>query len=60
MITVAGDSMEPLFLSGDRVLIDVSRKAPVPPGIFVIWDGMGWDWSPSGSSMCPTPICPGW
>ena len=41
MITVAGDSMEPLFLSGDRVLIDVSRKAPVPPGIFVIWDGMG-------------------
>ena len=52
--------MEPLFLSGDQVLIDVSRKAPVPPGIFVIWDGMGWDWSPSGSSMCPTPIRPGW
>ena len=41
MITVDGVSMEPLFSSGDRILIDVSRKVPVPPGIFVIWDGMG-------------------
>ena len=41
MITVAGDSMEPLFSSSDRILIDVSRQVPVPPGIFVIWDGMG-------------------
>ena len=41
MITVDGDSMEPLFSSGDRLLIDVSRQVPVPPGIFVIWDGMG-------------------
>ena len=41
MITVDGDSMEPLLSSGDRILIDVSRKVPVPPGIFVIWDGMG-------------------
>jgi len=41
MITVEGDSMEPLAASGDRILIDVSRKVPVPLGIFVIWDGMG-------------------
>ena len=41
MITVDGDSMEPVLSSGDRVLIDVSLKVPVPPGIFVIWDGMG-------------------
>ena len=41
MITVDGDSMEPLLSSGDRILIDVSLKVPVPPGIFVIWDGMG-------------------
>ena len=41
MITVDGDSMEPLLSSGDRILIDVSRRVPVPPGIFVIWDGMG-------------------
>ena len=41
MITVDGDSMEPLLSSGDRILIDLSRQVPVPPGIFVIWDGMG-------------------
>ena len=41
MITVDGDSMEPLLSSGDRILIDVNRQVPVPPGIFVIWDGMG-------------------
>ena len=33
--------MESLFSSGDWILIDVSRQVPVPPGIFVIWDGMG-------------------
>ena len=41
MITVDGDSMEPLLSGGDRILIDLSRRVPVPPGIFVIWDGMG-------------------
>ncbi|CAA6603861.1 putative repressor protein CI [Rhodospirillaceae bacterium LM-1] len=41
MITIDGDSMEPLLASGDRILIDTSQKVPVPPGIFVIWDGMG-------------------
>jgi phage repressor protein C with HTH and peptisase S24 domain len=33
--------MEPLLSSGDRILIDSSQKVPVPPGIFVVWDGMG-------------------
>lgn len=41
MITIDGDSMEPLLGSGDRILIDTSQQVPVPPGIFVIWDGMG-------------------
>jgi phage repressor protein C with HTH and peptisase S24 domain len=41
MITIDGDSMEPLLSSGDRVLIDTSQRVPVPPGIFAIWDGMG-------------------
>ena len=41
IITVDGDSMEPVLSSGDRILIDVSFTVPVPPGIFVIWDGMG-------------------
>lgn len=41
MITVDGDSMEPLLSSGDRILVDTNQRVPVPPGIFVIWDGMG-------------------
>lgn len=41
MITVDGDSMEPRSLSRDRILFDASRTAPVPLGIFVIWDGNG-------------------
>ena len=32
MITVDGDSMEPLLPSGDRILIDTSQRVPVPPG----------------------------
>lgn len=27
--------------SGDRILVDTSQRVPVPPGIFVIWDGLG-------------------
>jgi phage repressor protein C with HTH and peptisase S24 domain len=41
VITIDGDSMEPLLSSGDRILVDVSQRVPVPPGVFVIWDGMG-------------------
>ena len=41
ILTIDGDSVEPLLSSGDRILIDTSQRVPVPPGIFVIWDGMG-------------------
>ena len=41
LITVHGDSMDPLLASGDRIMVDTSQRVPVPPGIFVIWDGMG-------------------
>ena len=41
IITIDGDSMAPLLASGDRILIDTNQRVPVPPGIFVIWDGMG-------------------
>jgi phage repressor protein C with HTH and peptisase S24 domain len=41
MITIDGDSMEPLLASGDRILIDTNQRIPVPPGIFVAGDGMG-------------------
>ena len=33
--------MEPLVSSGDWIMVDVSRNLPSPPGIFVIWDGLG-------------------
>lgn len=41
IITVFGDSMEPELPPGTRVLVDTSDKAPTPPGIFVVFDGMG-------------------
>ncbi|MGH7075447.1 MAG: XRE family transcriptional regulator, partial [Stellaceae bacterium] len=41
IITVMGDSMEPTLLPGQRVLIDTGDRKPSPPGIFVVWDGLG-------------------
>lgn len=41
VITIQGDSMEPLLASGDRILVDLSQRVPAPPGICVIWDGLG-------------------
>ena len=36
MITVEGDSMDPVASSGDRILIDINERDTVPPAIFVI------------------------
>lgn len=41
IIRVAGDSMEPEYQAGDRVLIDTAHRIPSPPGIYVLWDGFG-------------------
>ena len=41
IVTIDGNSMEPLLSSGDRIMVDTSRRLPAPPGIFVIWDGIG-------------------
>jgi len=38
---VQGDSMAPTLLDGDAVLVDMTRRAPNPPGIFVLDDGLG-------------------
>ncbi len=38
---VEGDSMAPTLLDGDTVLVDMTRRSPIPPGIFVLDDGMG-------------------
>lgn len=41
IIEIAGDSMAPTLMSGDRVIIDLSQRNPSPPGMFAIWDGVG-------------------
>lgn len=41
IISIDGDSMEPVLEAGDKVLIDTSRVAPSPPGVFVLHDGLG-------------------
>lgn len=41
LVNVVGDGMEPTLRNGDIVLIDLSRTAPTPPGIFVMFDGFG-------------------
>lgn len=40
IITCIGDSNEPVFMPGQRVLVDIEQKIPSPPGFFAIWDGM--------------------
>lgn len=41
IMQVSGDSMAPTLLDGDTVLVDMTRRAPNPPGIFVLDDGIG-------------------
>ncbi len=41
MIFVAGDSMEPTLCQSDMILVDITKKSPSPPGIFVLFDGFG-------------------
>jgi len=41
IIRAQGDSMAPLINSGDPVFVDTTNQTPSPPGIFVLWDGMG-------------------
>ena len=33
--------MVPTLNSGDIVLVDTGRRTPTPPGIFVLYDGLG-------------------
>ncbi|MBO1326065.1 S24 family peptidase [Acetobacter sp. TBRC 12305] len=41
IVRVAGDSMEPDYQAGDRVLVDTAHHSPSPPGVYVLWDGFG-------------------
>jgi len=41
MIYISGDSMEPSLYHNDLVMMDTSKKDCSPPGIFVLFDGVG-------------------
>jgi len=41
IIQVMGDSMQPEFNPGDRVMVNTADRLPSPPGVFVLWDGFG-------------------
>ena len=41
IITVISDSMEPDLPAGTRVMVDTEDRRPTPPGVFVLWDGLG-------------------
>lgn len=41
IIEVIGDSMAPTLLPGQRVMVNIEDQTPSPPGIFVLWDGLG-------------------
>lgn len=38
---VRGDSMQGTLWPGQRVMVDLRDRKPSPPGIFMVWDGMG-------------------
>lgn len=38
---VKGDAMEPSFYNNDTVLVNVKKKLPNPPGLFLVFDGVG-------------------
>lgn len=40
-VNIVGDSMSPTLQNGDVILVDTSKKAPNPPGLFVLFDGLG-------------------
>jgi phage repressor protein C with HTH and peptisase S24 domain len=41
LIGVKGDSMEPTLKSGDIIMLNIADRASTPPGIFVLFDGVG-------------------
>ena len=41
VIKVIGDSMAPTLRPGTWVMVDLRDRHPSPPGIFVVWDGLG-------------------
>jgi phage repressor protein C with HTH and peptisase S24 domain len=41
ILSIVGDSMTPTYNPVDKVMVDTGDIQPSPPGVFVIWDGLG-------------------
>ena len=41
LITISGDSMAPVLEHGNTVMLDTDQTRPSPPGIFILFDGLG-------------------
>lgn len=41
LITIIGDSMEPTLRPNEKVMVDTTDITPTPPGLFIVWDGLG-------------------
>jgi phage repressor protein C with HTH and peptisase S24 domain len=41
ILTVVGDSMPETFQPFEKVMVDTTDLTPTPPGVFVVWDGLG-------------------
>ena len=41
LLSVRGDSMEPILAAGDNIMVNTADTSPSPPGIFVLFDGIG-------------------
>lgn len=41
VVRVLGNSMEPDFMPGERVLVDTRHRVPNPDGVYVLWNGLG-------------------
>ena len=41
LIVVTGDHCAPDYRPGDYVFVDTAQTAPEPPGVFLLWTGMG-------------------
>ncbi len=41
IITIEGDSMPGILEPGDKAVVNVADRAPTPPGVFIVHDGLG-------------------
>ena len=41
ILTIVGDSMVPTYGPLEKVMVDMGDTRPAPPGVFVLWEGLG-------------------